>query len=87
MDDPAKSKDAGKGTPSPDNKGDSQSSSSNDPAKPNDASANTSSTSTDAVPTDKNTVPEIKAYLDAHHIAYNASDTKPQLLAKITGDN
>lgn len=34
-------------------------------------------------PTDAQTVAEIKAYMDAHSIAYNASDTKQQLLDKV----
>lgn len=34
-------------------------------------------------PTDAQTVAEIKAYMDAHSIAYSASDTKQQLLDKV----
>lgn len=39
--------------------------------------------STDVKPTDANTVEEIKAYLDKHHIDYAGKTTKPDLLALV----
>lgn len=37
----------------------------------------------ETVPTSANTIPEIKAYLDKHHISYSSSANKDALLALI----
>ncbi|MCC4405607.1 HeH/LEM domain-containing protein [Limosilactobacillus reuteri] len=45
------------------------------------AVADTFNPSGDVKPTDAQTIPEIRAYLDAHKISYASSASKPDLLA------
>ncbi|WP_405075676.1 HeH/LEM domain-containing protein [Limosilactobacillus reuteri] len=45
------------------------------------AVADTFNPNGDVKPTDAQTIPEIKAYLDAHKISYASSASKPDLLA------